>query len=53
MSVVKAMILRHGIAERFVELMAVDKKNVDGAIRVILLDSIGKATLPIDRKAHV
>ncbi|MEI7795809.1 MAG: 3-dehydroquinate synthase [Methylococcaceae bacterium] len=35
-------------AERFVELMAVDKKNVDGAIRVILLDSIGKATLPMN-----
>jgi len=34
-------------AERFIDLMAVDKKNVDGAIRVILLDVIGKATLPM------
>jgi len=33
--------------ERFVDLMAVDKKNVDGNIRLILLESIGKATLPI------
>lgn len=34
--------------ERFVDLMAVDKKNVDGAIRVILLEAIGKATLPMN-----
>ena len=34
-------------AERFIDLMAVDKKNVDGAIRVILLETIGKATLPM------
>ncbi len=34
-------------AERFIDLMAVDKKNVDGAIRVILLEAIGKATLPM------
>jgi len=33
--------------EQFIELMAVDKKNVDGNIRLILLESIGKATLPI------
>ncbi|MDQ5939227.1 MAG: 3-dehydroquinate synthase [Pseudomonadota bacterium] len=32
---------------QFIDLMAVDKKNVDGNIRVILLESIGKATLPI------
>jgi len=34
-------------AAQFVELMAVDKKNVDGDIRVILLEAIGKATLPM------
>ncbi|WP_374089549.1 3-dehydroquinate synthase [Methylomicrobium lacus] len=34
-------------AERFLELMAVDKKNLDGKIRLILLEKIGKATLPI------
>ena len=28
--------------------MAVDKKNVDGKIRLILLKEIGVATLPID-----
>ncbi|MDD1611696.1 MAG: 3-dehydroquinate synthase [Methylococcaceae bacterium] len=33
--------------ERFLELMAVDKKNLDGQIRLILLEKIGKATLPI------
>jgi len=27
--------------------MAVDKKNLDGKIRLILLEKIGKATLPI------
>jgi 3-dehydroquinate synthase len=32
---------------QFLDLMAVDKKNVDGKIRLILLESIGKATLPI------
>lgn len=32
--------------ERFLALMAVDKKNVDGALRVILLETIGRATLP-------
>ena len=32
---------------QFIDFMAVDKKNVDGNIRVILLESIGKATLPI------
>ena len=34
--------------ERYVELMGVDKKNVDGKIRVILLEAIGKASLPIN-----
>jgi 3-dehydroquinate synthase len=34
--------------ERFLELMAVDKKNVDGQIRLILLNKIGMATLPVD-----
>jgi 3-dehydroquinate synthase len=35
-------------ANRFIELMAVDKKNVDGQIRLILLQKIGMATLPVD-----
>jgi 3-dehydroquinate synthase len=35
-------------ADRFLELMAVDKKNIDGQIRLILLEKIGVATLPID-----
>lgn len=34
--------------ERYIELMSVDKKNLDGQIRVILLESIGKALLPIN-----
>lgn len=33
---------------QYVDLMAVDKKNVDGKIRVILLEAIGKASLPIN-----
>lgn len=33
---------------RYIDLMSVDKKNVDGQIRLILLESIGKATLPVD-----
>jgi len=33
--------------EQFVDLMTVDKKNVDGKIRLILLKKIGEATLPI------
>jgi 3-dehydroquinate synthase len=33
--------------KRFLELMAVDKKNIDGEIRLILLESIGAATLPV------
>jgi len=35
-------------SDRFLELMAVDKKNVNGNIRLILLTKIGAATLPID-----
>lgn len=35
-------------SQRFLELMAVDKKNVDGQIRLILLKKIGEATLPTD-----
>ncbi|NJD05794.1 MAG: 3-dehydroquinate synthase [Methylococcaceae bacterium] len=34
-------------ADRFVDLMAVDKKNVDGGLRLILLRGIGQATLPV------
>ena len=34
-------------ADRFLELMAVDKKNVDGKLRLILLEKLGKATLPV------
>ncbi|MGR9072675.1 MAG: 3-dehydroquinate synthase [Gammaproteobacteria bacterium] len=33
--------------ERFIELMSVDKKNVDGEIRLILLKKIGTALLPV------
>jgi 3-dehydroquinate synthase len=33
--------------EQFLQLMAVDKKNVDGEIRLILLNAIGQATLPV------
>lgn len=38
--------------EKFIELMSVDKKNIDGKIRFILLKKIGMATLPtfIDRE---
>jgi 3-dehydroquinate synthase len=35
-------------SEQFLALMAVDKKNVDGRIRLILLKKIGVATLPTD-----
>ncbi len=35
-------------AERFIELMSVDKKNVDGKIRLILLEGIGAAKLPVN-----
>ncbi len=34
--------------EQFISLMAVDKKNVDGKIRLILLRAIGKASLPLN-----
>jgi 3-dehydroquinate synthase len=33
--------------EQYIELMGVDKKNVDGKIRVILLEAVGKASLPV------
>ncbi|MCI0654173.1 MAG: 3-dehydroquinate synthase [Methylococcaceae bacterium] len=38
-------------AERFLEIMSVDKKNIDEKIRLILLHEIGKAALPrsVDR----
>ncbi len=32
----------------YIEHMSVDKKNIDGAIRVIALEKIGKATLPMN-----
>jgi len=34
--------------DQYVDLMAVDKKNVDGKIRLILLEAIGKALLPMN-----
>lgn len=34
--------------EKYIDLMAVDKKNIDGQIRVILLEALGKATLPVN-----
>ena len=34
-------------AQDFISLMAVDKKNVDGNIRLILLKQIGEASLPL------
>lgn len=33
--------------KQFLDLMAVDKKNLDGKIRLILLEKIGMATLPV------
>jgi 3-dehydroquinate synthase len=33
--------------EQFIKFMSVDKKNVDGDIRLILLKAIGLATLPV------
>ncbi len=33
-------------SDRFLELMAVDKKNIDGKLRLILLEAIGHAALP-------
>ncbi|MCQ8103480.1 3-dehydroquinate synthase [Methylomonas sp. SURF-2] len=35
-------------AAQYVDLMAVDKKNVDGKIRVILLEAVGRASLPVN-----
>jgi 3-dehydroquinate synthase len=34
-------------SEQFIHFMSVDKKNVDGDIRLILLKAIGEATLPV------
>ena len=34
-------------AQDFIDLMAVDKKNIDGDIRLILLRKIGEASLPV------
>ncbi|CAG7856341.1 3-dehydroquinate synthase [biofilm metagenome] len=34
-------------SEQFLKLMSVDKKNVDGQIKLILLKEIGRATLPM------
>lgn len=34
-------------AEAFLEHMAVDKKNVEGQLRLILLERVGRATLPM------
>lgn len=34
--------------ERYLDLMAVDKKNIDGQIRLILLEAIGRASLPVN-----
>jgi 3-dehydroquinate synthase len=34
-------------ADRYLDLMAVDKKNVAGKLRLILLERIGRATLPM------
>jgi 3-dehydroquinate synthase len=37
----------------YLQVMAVDKKNVDGKIRVILLEALGKATLPLNVDRHM
>jgi len=34
-------------AQEFINLMSVDKKNIDGDIRLILLHKIGEASLPV------
>ena len=34
--------------DQYIDLMSVDKKNLDGKIRVILLKALGKATLPVN-----
>ncbi len=33
-------------SDRLLDLMAVDKKNLDGKLRLILLETLGRATLP-------
>jgi len=38
--------------DQYIDLMAVDKKNLDGRIRVILLEALGKATLPVNVELH-
>ncbi|KJV06665.1 3-dehydroquinate synthase [Methylocucumis oryzae] len=43
----------HLTPERILDLMAVDKKNLDGKIRVILLEAIGQATLPVNVDQNV
>ena len=43
----------HLTPERILDLMAVDKKNLDGKIRVILLKGIGQATLPVNIDQNV
>ena len=40
-------------AERYLDLMAVDKKNVEGELRLVLLERIGKATLPLPVEATI
>jgi 3-dehydroquinate synthase len=34
--------------DRYLDLMAVDKKNVAGELRLILLEKIGQASLPME-----
>ncbi|OQK15453.1 3-dehydroquinate synthase [Methyloprofundus sedimenti] len=41
------------LAEGYINLMAVDKKNVDGDIRLILLKKIGEASLPVSVEKSV
>jgi 3-dehydroquinate synthase len=38
---------------RFLDLMAVDKKNVNGELRLILLKTIGEAALPMPVERHL
>lgn len=40
-------------AQEFIDLMSVDKKNVDGDIRLILLRKIGEASLPVGVEREV
>lgn len=39
---------REMTVKQYIDLMSVDKKNVDGKIRVILLETLGKASLPVN-----